>query len=108
MKFIFNERDEQLVVHYIMLTRQLTRLADCIFHIIRLATQLDGRHGSADLDFRGYKAYAQTEIADVICQAKRLCDILELNFGETVKMGDIRDEEKKAEYLKNHPNDKWV
>jgi len=107
-KIIKTERDEQLVVHYMMLTRQMTRLSDCFMHIIRLPTQESGTHGRLNLDFIGYRAYAKTELADIICQIKKLCKILELNFNMTLIMGLKRDEEKKAEYLKKHPNDEWI
>jgi len=108
MKIIKNERDEQLLIHYMMLTRQMTRLSDCFMHIIRLSTQESGRHGSKDLDYKGYKAYAQTELSDILCQVEKLCKILGLNFNETLMMGFKRDKEKEEEYLEKHPSDEWI
>jgi len=107
-KIILTERDESLMVHYMMLTRQITHLADCLFHIVRIATQKDATHGSLHLDYRGWRAYSQSELADVIMQIKKLCDILELDFIDTYLMGMKRDREKKEDYEKTHPNDKWV
>lgn len=107
-KIILTERDESLMVHYLMLTRQCTHLADCLFHIVRLATQKDGTHGSLHLDYRGWRAYTQSEIADMLVQAKRLCDELDLDFIDTYSMGLKRDIEKRKDYEKIHPNDKWV
>jgi hypothetical protein len=105
---ILNKRDEAIMVHYMMLTRQITHLADCLFHIVRLETQPDGTHGSAKLNYRGYRAYSQSEISDAIVQMKKLCDILDLDFIDTYLMGMKRDDEKKKNYLETHPGDKWV
>jgi len=105
---ILNRRDEAIVVHYLMLTRQITHLADCLFHIVRLETQADKTHGSAKLDYKGYRAYSQSELSDAIVQIKKLCDILDLDFIETYSMGMKRDAEKKKLYLEMHPGDKWV
>ncbi len=110
LKIIKNRRDEKLVFAYIMLTRQATRLADCLTHIIRLPTSNDGKavHESKILDFKGFRAYMQTELSDVLCQAKKMIEILGLDFDETLKMGLQRDIEKKTEYLKKHPNEEWI
>ena len=108
LNLIKNKRDEQLVVHYIMLTRQLTHLSDCLLHIIRLPTQENGMHGSQNLDYKGYRAYIQTEIADILVQAGKLLETLDLPFQETLAMGLTRDLEKQEEYLRKHPNDKWI
>ena len=108
MKLVKNDRDEALLVHYVMLTRQMTKLADCFTHIMRLPTQADGRHGHASLDFRGYRAFAQSELSDVLCQVKKLCDILELDFFATLGMGLVRDAEKRSEYQESHPGDQWI
>jgi hypothetical protein len=105
---IFNRRDESIMVHYMMLTRQITHLADCLFHIVRLHTQKDGTHGSKKLDYRGWRAYSQSEIADVIIQTEKLCKILDLDFMATYEMGKERDKEKREMYEQLHPGDKWV
>ena len=107
-KIILTKRDESLMVHYMMLTRQLTHLADCLFHIVRLKTQKDGTHGSAHLDYRGYRVYAQSEIADMLVQTKRILDELDLDFIDTYSMGLKRDIEKRKDYLETHPGDDWV
>jgi len=103
-KVIFTERDEALALHYMLLTRQMTRLADCFQHIFRLSTREDD-DGKL---FKGYRAYAQSELADVIYQAKKLCEILGIDFEETEKLGDLRDKEKKEEFLKKYPNEHWI
>jgi hypothetical protein len=105
---ILNLRDECLMVHYLMLTRQVTHLADCLFHIVRLATQKDGTHGSKKLDYKGWKAYSQSELSDVLVQVWKLCRILDIDYEETFKMGMQRDAEKRILYEKTHPGDKWV
>jgi hypothetical protein len=107
---IKTEHDEYLFVNYVLLTRQLTRLADCIFHIARLETQPDKKHGSQNMDYKGYRAYAQTEISDVIWQCKKMLDALDLDFDETVAMGKEREREKKEMYLQDHPWDRknWI
>lgn len=103
-KVIFTERDESLALHYMMLTRQMTKLADCIQHIFRLHTR-DDSDGKL---FEGYAAYAQSELADVFVQGKMLCEVLGLPFEETIQMGILRDKEKMEEYLKRYPNEHWV
>ena len=103
-KIIFTERDEALALHYMLLTRQMTRLADCLQHIFRLHTREDD-DGKL---FKGYKAYAQSELADVICEVKRLCKTLGISFEKTEEMGDVRYEEKKQEFLKKYPDEHWI
>ena len=105
---ILNRRDESIMVHYMMLTRQITHLADCLFHIVRLTTQKDGTHGSKHLDYRGWRAYSQSELADALVQIRKLCDILDLDFVDTYSLGLKRDEEKQRMYEATHPGDKWV
>lgn len=107
-EIILTKRDESLMVHYMMLTRQITKLSDCLFHIVRLTTQKDGTHGSARLDYIGYRAYAKSEIADMLVQARKLCDDLDIDFVDTYVMGMHRDKEKREEYEKTHPDDCWV
>ena len=107
-KIILTKRDESLMVHYMMLTRQLTHLADCLFHIVRLATQKDGTHGSSHRDYIGWCAYAKSEIADMLVQVKRLCDALDLDFIDTYSLGLKRDIEKRKDYAETHPHDDWV
>ena len=106
LKIIRTARDEQLVVHYMMLTRQMTKLSDCITHIMRLSTQEDQKHKG--IDYNGYRAYAMTELADVFCQTKKLCEILEVDPMQTYVLGIERDKEKKREYLESHPKDEWI
>ncbi|PIX90831.1 MAG: hypothetical protein COZ28_01670 [Candidatus Moranbacteria bacterium CG_4_10_14_3_um_filter_44_15] len=105
-KVIFTEEHEALVLHYNLLVRQLARLFDAILHIIRLHTRATCQNYQS---FRnGYKAFAQTEIADIIHQSKKILEILDLSFEETVQMGHERYEEKKREFIKRYPNDKWI
>lgn len=106
LDLIFTKRDERLMFHYMILTRQMTRLSDSLLHIIRLYTQKDHKHKG--IDYRGYRAYAQSELADIILQVKKLCDILGLDFIETYTMGLARDKEKSQEYLDQHPEDTWI
>jgi len=108
LKFVKCQRDENLLFHYMMLTRQMTKLADCFTHIIRTSTQIDRKHGFAHLDYRGWVVYSQSEISDLLVQIQKLCDVLEIDFNETYAMGIKRDAEKKEEYLEKHPNDEWI
>jgi len=103
-KMIFTERDEALAVLYMLLTRQMTRLADCFQHTFRL-------HKRGDSDgklFRGYKAYAQSELADALWLIKRICDVLGVDFNETIELGVLRDKEKREEFLRRYPGEEWV
>jgi hypothetical protein len=108
LQFVKCQRDEHLLFHYMMLTRQMTKLADCFTHIIRVSSQISGKHGSAQLDYKGWVAYSQSEISDLLAQTKKLCDILGIDFVETYIMGMKRDAEKREEYLKTHPGDEWI
>jgi hypothetical protein len=106
LDLIKSKRSEQLLIHYVMLSRQMTHLCDCFTHIIRLDT--NDIHGSKGLDIKGYRAYAQSEISDMLVQTKKLCDILEIDFVDTYTLGLKRDIEKEKLYKENHPNDKWI
>jgi hypothetical protein len=103
-KLIFTERDEKLALHYFMLTRQVTGLTDSFLHIFRLHSRGDE---TGNL-FKGYKAYAQTELGDAIHHIKEICETLGLDFKETEIMGDARYKEKQEEFLMRHPNDHWI
>ena len=104
-KMIVTDLHEKLVTYFMMATRQLTKLSDTFFHIIRLHTREP--HNSAN-HLNGYRAYAQTEIADIITQLKKMCLALNLSFNETCEMADKRDKEKEAEFKRKYPNDPWV
>jgi len=106
-KLIFTEIHEGLMLHYMMLTRQITGLCDCLLHIIRLHTRVKDQAEFTKL-FNGYRAYTQSELADVICQTKKLCQILKISFEETIVLGDERDKEKRAEFKKRYPDDSWI
>jgi hypothetical protein len=104
LKIIKKERDEKLLLCYVLMTRQITKLSDCIMHIVRL----DSNKKDTVNIFNGYKAYIQTELSDIITQIKRMCLILNISFEETVEMANLRDIEKKEEFLKKFPEEHWV
>ena len=106
MRIIKTELHESLIFHYMLLTRQLTKLSDCFHHIIRLDFRVSG-YEKEELFF-GYKVYAQSELADAICQIKKICQALEISYTATEKIGDERDKEKEAEFAKRYPNEPWV
>lgn len=105
-KVIFTEEHEALMLHYNLLVRQLARLSDAILHIIRLHTRATPENYQGLRN--GYKAFAQTEIADIIHQSKKILEIFDLSFEETFQMGQARYEEKKREFIKRYPNDEWI
>lgn len=105
---IFTELHEGLMLHYMMLTRQITSLSDSLLHIIRLHTRTQNDQEKYKGLFRGYSAYAQTELADVVCQVKKICNLLQLSFEETAELGDAREDEKMKEFKKKYPTDKWI
>lgn len=74
-KVIRTERQEQLALHYMLLTRQLTKLSDALMHVIR------------GEDEKGYRAFAQTEVADAIVQCEKITKALGVDFNETLAMG---------------------
>ncbi len=106
LRIIKTLRDELLMLHYMLMTRQMTKLSDSLLHIVRLANQPDHMHKGKD--YAGYKAYAQSELADILVQVEKICDILGCDFDATLEMGRSRDLEKKAEYLSMHPHDHWL
>jgi hypothetical protein len=106
LRIVKTPRDELLMLHYMLMTRQMTKLSDSLLHIVRLANQPDHTHKGKD--YAGYKAYAQSELADILIQVEKMCNLLGVDFQETVRMGRSRDREKKSEYLAEHPHDHWV
>ncbi len=104
-KMIVTDFHEKLVIYFMMATRQLTKLSDTFFHIIRLYTR---ESHNAENHLNGYRAYAQTEIADIITQLKKMCLALNISFDKTCEMADKRDKEKEAEFKRKYPNDPWV
>ena len=105
-KVIITEIHEKLMLHYMLLTRQMAKLSDSLLHIVRLDSRAEG--DKKKILFNGYRAYAQTELSDVICQVKKICSDLGLSYEETERMGDARDREKGAEFLKKYPNEPWI
>jgi len=104
--YIFNERDERLLLQYLLLTRQITALSDCFQHIIRLGNKPDNKINRDK--FLAYKLFSQTELSDIIMQVYKLCGLLDISISETIKMGMDRQEEKKEAYLKRYPDDVWI
>jgi len=104
-KMIKTELHEKLALYYMLLTRQMTKLSDCFFHIIRLDFKLDKEREEL---FVGYRAYAQSELADAICLIKKICGILGVSYIETENLGDKREKEKREEFLKRYPNEPWT
>lgn len=105
-KVITTELHEKLMLHYMLLTRQMAKLSDSLLHIIRLDSRATGEKKKSL--FNGYRAYAQTELADTICQVKKICEDLGLSYKETEKMGDERDKEKGVEFFRRYPNEPWI
>ena len=104
-KVIVTDMHERLMLHYMLLTRQMTKLSDCLLHIIRLDFRATGEEKKSL--FNGYRAYARTELADVICQVKKICEDLGLSYEKVDALEDVRDKEKEEEFLKKYPNIIW-
>lgn len=104
--YLFNERDEKLMLQYLLLTRQITSLADSIQHIIRLGNKPSNETNR--LKYKGYVAFAQSELSDIYAQYTKLCILLGIDIEETNKMGIQRQAEKMVEYLKKYPEDVWI
>ena len=104
-KIIKTELHEKLVLYYMLLTRQMTKLSDCFFHIIRLDFKSEKERKEL---FIGYRVYAQSELADAICLIKKICEILGISYIETERLGDKREKEKREEFLKRYPNEPWT
>jgi len=104
--YLFSERDERLMLQYLLLTRQITSLADCVQHIIRLGNKPDNETNR--LKYKGYVIFAQTELSDIYAQYVKLCNLLDIDVEETQEMGIQRQAEKMLEYLKKNPEDVWI
>jgi len=104
-RMIISNFHERLALYYMLLTRQLTKLSDCFFHIIRLDFKPEEERGEL---FIGYRIYVQSELADVIRLVKSICLILGISYIETENLGDKREKEKKEEFLKRYPNEPWM
>ena len=104
-KTIKTELHEKLALYYMLLTRQMTKLSDCFFHIIRLDFKPEEERGEL---FIGYQIYAQSELADAIRVIKKICEILGLSYVETENLGDKREREKREEFLKRYPDEPWT
>ena len=104
--YLFKERDEKLLLQYLLLTRQITALSDCIQHIIRLGNKKDDYINHQK--YLGYVYYSMTELSDIYCQFHKMCELLGLDVEQTIKLGWARQEEKKKAYLKKNPDDTWI
>jgi hypothetical protein len=100
-RVITRAKDERLLLHYMLLVRQIAKLSDSLLHLIRSKRVDKAREN-------GYKRYAQTELSDIIMQVKKICDILELSHCETIDMGVIRYQEKEEEFTKKFPGEVWL
>jgi hypothetical protein len=105
-KVITTQRHERIMLHYMLLTKQMTKLSDTLLHIVRLNKRATGE--KRKVLFNGFRAYAQTELADVIMQVRRLCDILGLSYEDTQRMSLTRDQEKKEGFRRKYPNEPWI
>lgn len=109
MNLITTKKAEKLLLHYTMLTRQITAISDCLIHIIRLnQTHQPQKHKGQTLDIKGFKSYIQTEIADITTYCQKICNDLNINFEETLQLGQQREQEKKKEFTKKHPQEHWI
>lgn len=104
-RMIKSDFHERLALYYMLLTRQMTKLSDCFFHMIRLDFKPEEERKEL---FIGYRAYVQSELADVIRLVKNICFILGISYIETESMGNKRDKEKREEFIKKYPNEPWV
>lgn len=106
MKRIFNERDEALAIHYMILSRQSAELSAALMHIFNLQTKQEPIEDK-EKEFRGHRASAKIVLGDMLCQIEEICKILDLNFEEVKKIGSEKNQEKREEFLKKHPDGKW-
>jgi len=88
------EQQRALVILHLLMTRQLSGLADCIRNIL---------NGKWD----GYTDFAMTELGDMAVLVDRMAKVLELEPEEVKQMGLDRDSEKKEDYLRRHPGATW-
>lgn len=104
-RMIRSDFHERLALYYMLLTRQLTKLSDCFFHIMRVDFKPEKERNEL---YIGYRIYIQSELADIIRLVKNICSILRISYIETEEIGDKRDREKKEEFIRKYPNEPWV
>lgn len=96
---VIGPKEEALIMHFLVMVRQMTELARCIEGIL---DEPDGEDR-----YRGWKGFLLTGLADTLYQAKELCRVLGFNFMETVQLGEDRNEEKRAEFQRKYPDRPW-
>lgn len=78
------------------LTGKIGGIADCVRKIVFRG------------EWDGYQDFVKTELADLSFLVRRFCQVVELDYGEVVRLGAERDAEKKASYERRHPESRWV
>lgn len=98
---VINQRvKDDLSILFFLMVRQTAGLADCLRNMT-----FGDRSGE---ELAGYTAYMKTELADAVVLISRFCDLLGLDYAEVVDLGWQRDEEKRKEWLRRHPGQRWV
>ena len=105
---IEKRKHKKLLLNYALLTRQLAKLSDCIFHIIRVEEKEKKDHQNKDGLVTGYTIYAQSELSDALAQIEQMCICLELDFNKTLSMGRIRYIEKAKSFKEKNPGEEWI
>ena len=93
------DEDRQLTLLLYLLVRQVASLADCFRHL-----QRDKAFDAASDDLAGWRAFVRTELSDITHIVKKACEIFDLDFDDVVELGEVRSDEKEAEYRKRHPD----
>lgn len=112
-ELIQSKSEEDMVLQFMFLQNQISTLGHCINHMmwVKHKKNPDGSDVSPEdkeAFFKGYRAYASSELSDILRQTRKLCNTMGLDYREVYTMADKREAEKRAEYESKNPGKKWV
>jgi len=101
-KPIITPKEEALVMHFLVLVRQMAELASSIEGILKSKDAEEAKR------WKGYNSELKASLADSVYQIKRICQILKIDLlCELIPLGEERNRQKREEYLRKHPDGTW-
>jgi len=103
IKFENNEGAINLMARVFMLISQISGVAGCLKHVIRGTIEM---HDTKTMI--GAKAYLKSTMGDLVYQMELLASELDLDFEEIRKIGKIRYEETKQQWIEKGYESRWI
>ncbi len=98
---IISPREAALLMHFLVLVRQMGELASSIEGVKAEDKEEMER-------WRGYNSEFKISLADAVYQIKRICQILKIDLlCELLPLGEERNQMKREEFLRKHPDGVW-